>query len=130
MDTSHDLIHSLEQEPVLDHPDDDEELIINLEDDFETIDHREVYSSMIQKKSNKKSLPVLTKYERARLIGIRAQQLAGGAPAVVEVPKIMDTAIQIAEYELYCRKIPLILRRRFPDGTFEDWQIDEFINIR
>ena len=67
-----------------------------------------------------KTLPKITKYERALLIGKRAKQIEEGANANI---KIMpgQSAIEIAEEELRQRKIPLIIKR--PIGnTFEYWK--------
>ena len=36
--------------------------------------------------------------------------------------------LKIAMKELRERKIPMIIRRYLPDGSFEDWNIDE-LNI-
>ena len=33
--------------------------------------------------------------------------------------------LEIARKELKDRKIPIIIRRYLPDGSFEDWSIDE-----
>jgi len=35
--------------------------------------------------------------------------------------------LQIAMKELQQRKIPLIIRRYLPDGTYEDWTVSELI---
>ena len=35
--------------------------------------------------------------------------------------------LQIAMKELKQRKIPIIIRRYLPDGSYEDWGIDELI---
>ena len=52
----------------------------------------------------------LTKYEKTRLIGMRAQMIANGCPSTVDYDDDMSP-IQIAELELKERKIPLIIRR-------------------
>ncbi|KAA0189658.1 hypothetical protein HAZT_HAZT008891 [Hyalella azteca] len=39
----------------------------------------------------------------------------------------MNVFIQIAAKELREQKIPLIIRRYLPDGSYEDWKIDELI---
>ena len=49
----------------------------------------------------------LTKYERARIIGARALQLALGAPALVKTPKELSNAVQIAFAEFEKNAIPL-----------------------
>lgn len=68
----------------------------------------------------------LTKYERARVLGTRALQLSLNAPPMVELEGETDPLV-IAGKELRERKIPLIIRRFLPDGSFEDWALDELI---
>lgn len=68
----------------------------------------------------------LTKYERARLLGTRALQLSMNAPPLVELDGETDP-LKIAAKELRERKLPLIIRRYLPDGSFEDWSLDELI---
>lgn len=70
--------------------------------------------------------PYMTKYERARVLGTRALQIAMCAPVMVELEGETDP-LQIAMKELKLRKIPIIIRRYLPDGSFEDWGIDELI---
>ncbi|VDK64741.1 unnamed protein product [Anisakis simplex] len=71
--------------------------------------------------------PFMTKYERARILGTRALQIAMGAPVMVELEGETDP-LEIARKELKDRKIPIIIRRYLPDGSFEDWGVDE-LNI-
>jgi len=68
--------------------------------------------------------PYLTKYERARILGTRALQISMNAPVLVPLDGETD-ALQIAIKELSQRKIPLIIRRYLPDGSFEDWKVTE-----
>ncbi|KAH9370465.1 RNA polymerase II subunit RpII18 [Haemaphysalis longicornis] len=68
----------------------------------------------------------MTKYERARVLGTRALQIAMCAPVMVELEGETDP-LQIAMKELKARKIPIIIRRYLPDGSYEDWGIDELI---
>lgn len=70
--------------------------------------------------------PILTKYERARLLGARSEQIAAGAPVLVAVPRGTRTPYDIAVLELAAKKIPLLVRRVLPDGTYEDWRVAEF----
>ena len=69
-----------------------------------------------------------TQYERARVLGTRALQIAMCAPVMVELEGETDP-LQIAMKELKQRKIPIIVRRYLPDGSFEDWGIDELIIV-
>jgi len=71
--------------------------------------------------------PYLTKYERARVLGTRALQISMNAPVLVQLDGETD-ALQIAIKELSQRKIPLIIRRYLPDGSFEDWSVSELIS--
>ena len=52
----------------------------------------------------------MTKYERARVLGTRALQIAMCAPVMVELEGETDP-LQIAMKELKQRKIPIIIRR-------------------
>lgn len=68
----------------------------------------------------------LTKYEKARLLGTRALQLSMNAPPLVELRGETE-ALQIAQRELRERKLPLIVRRYLPDGSYEDWSLNELM---
>lgn len=68
----------------------------------------------------------LTKYERARVLGTRALQISMNAPVMVDLDGETDP-LKIAMKELRERKIPIIVRRYLPDGSYEDWGIDELI---
>ena len=70
-----------------------------------------------------KTIPYLTKYERARVIGQRAKQIETGAKPLVKVPEnVIDSHI-IAELELREKKIPFIIRRPIPSGGCEYWNL-------
>lgn len=47
------------------------------------------------------------------------------APIMVELEVGETDPLQIAMKELRERKIPLIIRRYLPDGSYEDWSINE-----
>ncbi|KAL0580805.1 subunit common to RNA polymerases I, II, and III [Marasmius crinis-equi] len=88
-----------------------------------------VTSSLLgERQPNKERVttPYLTKYERARILGTRALQISMNAPVLVPLDGETD-ALQIAIKELSQRKIPLIIRRYLPDGSFEDWSVSELI---
>eukprot|EP00568_Trieres_chinensis_P008710 CAMPEP_0183302506 /NCGR_PEP_ID=MMETSP0160_2-20130417/8260_1 /TAXON_ID=2839 ORGANISM="Odontella Sinensis, Strain Grunow 1884" /NCGR_SAMPLE_ID=MMETSP0160_2 /ASSEMBLY_ACC=CAM_ASM_000250 /LENGTH=155 /DNA_ID=CAMNT_0025465281 /DNA_START=108 /DNA_END=575 /DNA_ORIENTATION=- len=68
----------------------------------------------------------LTKYERARVLGTRALQISMNAPVMVDLDGETDP-LKIAMKELRERKIPIVIRRYLPDGSHEDWSIDELI---
>jgi len=88
----------------------------------EVIGFKETYSDMQVKK--RKTIPVLTKYEKTRVVGKRAMQISKGAPPLVDVGNL-ESPVDIALKELRERKIPYIIRRPLPNGTYEDWRVDE-----
>ena len=76
-----------------------------------------------------KTIPYLTKYEKARILGQRAKQINSGATAFVKVPeKVMDGYL-IAELELQEKRVPFIIRRPMPNGGSEYWSIKDLENI-
>ncbi|XP_077285334.1 RNA polymerase II subunit RpII18 isoform X2 [Arctopsyche grandis] len=79
-------------------------------------------------KSKRITTRYMTKYERARVLGTRALQIAMCAPVMVELEGETDP-LQIAMKELNQKKIPIIIRRYLPDHSYEDWNIDELIII-
>ncbi|MBS7609691.1 DNA-directed RNA polymerase subunit K [Candidatus Bathyarchaeota archaeon] len=64
--------------------------------------------------------PRLTRFERARIVGARALQIAMGAPVFVKLPKELTNPIDIACYELSLGILPITVRRRLPDGSYQD----------
>ena len=67
----------------------------------------------------------MTKFERARVIGTRALQISKNAPVLVDLGDEDHDPIAIAEKELAERKIPFVIRRYLPDGSFENWRVAE-----
>jgi DNA-directed RNA polymerase I, II, and III subunit RPABC2 len=76
----------------------------------------------ITKKENEVSIgpAKLTRFERARIVGARALQIAMGAPILIESPETRAGPIDIALLELDTRILPLTIRRTLPDGTYQD----------
>jgi DNA-directed RNA polymerase I, II, and III subunit RPABC2 len=76
-----------------------------------------------------KTVPFLTKYERARILGQRAKQINSGSRPFVKVPdNVFDGAV-IAEIELRQKRIPFIIRRPLPGGGCEYWNVKDLENI-
>lgn len=63
--------------------------------------------------------PWLTKYEKARIVGIRALQIALGAPVLVKVKEGMNP-VEIAEEELKRGVLPIIIVRWTPGGRYQE----------
>ena len=55
-----------------------------------------------------------TRYEKARIIGARALQIAMGAPVLVDLPENLTDPIEIALYEFERDAIPITVVRRLP----------------
>lgn len=72
-----------------------------------------------------RTIPFLTKFEKARILGQRAKQIESGARPFVEVPdKIIDGNI-IALLELQQKRLPFIIRRPLPCGGSEYWHLHD-----
>ena len=65
-----------------------------------------------------KTVPFLTKYEKARILGERAKQLNAGAKPFINLESSMIDGYLIAEKELQ-EKIPFIIKRPITNGGCE-----------
>ena len=91
--------------------------IINFED------NENIYKKLNDKKI---SQPYLTKYEKAKIIGISAQQIESGRDALVSnIPNSFTNPLQIAEYELCQKKTPIIIKRKLPNDECEYWTLEQ-----
>jgi DNA-directed RNA polymerase I, II, and III subunit RPABC2 len=72
-----------------------------------------------------KTLPFMTKYERARVLGQRGKQIECGTNPLIKVPEGIIDAHIIAELELQQKKIPFIIRRPLPGGGSEYWNLKD-----
>ncbi len=70
-----------------------------------------------------RTLPFLTKYERARILGERARQINEGATPFVKVETGIIDGYLIAEEELLQRRIPFIIQRPLSNGASEFWRV-------
>ena len=70
-----------------------------------------------------RTIPYLTKYEKARILGQRAKQIETGAKPLVKIPENIVDSYIIAELELREKKIPFIIRRPIPGGGCEYWNL-------
>lgn len=73
---------------------------------------------------NHKTAPILTKYERTRVLGERTRQIQQGSPIFVENPDNIIDSYVLAEMELQQKKIPFIIQRPLPYGSsIEYWRL-------
>jgi DNA-directed RNA polymerase subunit K/omega len=71
------------------------------------------------------SVPFITRYEKAKIIGERSKQLSAGALPFIEVePNVIDEYL-IATNEFAEKKIPFIIKRPMPNGGCEYWKMED-----
>lgn len=71
------------------------------------------------------TIPILTKYEKARILGLRAKQLNSNIKPMIPVPDYIIDSYRIAELELEAKAIPFIIKRPLPDGRNEYWRAQD-----
>ena len=69
--------------------------------------------------------PFLTKYEKARIIGTRAEQLDRGAMPYVQIESHIMNGRTIALMEYEQKKIPFIIARPLPNRAIEYWRVED-----
>ena len=72
-----------------------------------------------------KTIPILTKFEKTRVLGIRAKQINNGAKVLTNIPSNVMDGYLIALKELEEKVIPIIIRRPLPNGGSEYWRIKD-----
>jgi DNA-directed RNA polymerase subunit K/omega len=72
-----------------------------------------------------KTSPFLTKYEKTRILGVRAKQINQGAKPLIEIEKTIIDGYLIAQLELQKKVIPFIIKRPIPNGNFEFWKLSD-----
>ncbi len=77
--------------------------------------------------ANHRSQPFLSVYEKTKILGFRANQLAQGARPYVVVPEHITRTVDIARMELEQRRLPYIVKRPMPNGTFEYWRLSDLM---
>jgi DNA-directed RNA polymerase I, II, and III subunit RPABC2 len=70
-----------------------------------------------------RTFPILTKYEKAKIVGLRVSQLNKGARPYIKLERSIIDNTLIAEKELREKKIPFIIMRPIPNGTAEYWNL-------
>ncbi len=72
-----------------------------------------------------KTIPILTKYEKTRILGERTKQLNNGHKPFVEIKNDIIDGYLIAQQELQEKRIPFIIRRPLPSGGSEYWHLKD-----
>ena len=109
-----DLINDYHKEEIVANYDEVYQLSLSNRNEFGIIDD-----------SNHQTLPILSKFEKTKIIGIRSKQLLEGLEPLVNIDsKIIDTHL-IAEKELEAKVLPFIIKRALPNGKIEYWKIED-----
>lgn len=101
--------------------------------DYYTHNYDEVVamSSVIRDENNNiidpfhKTVPIMSKYEIARILGVRTKQINSGASIYVKTSENIIDGYYIALQELKEKKIPFIIRRPIPGGKSEYWNVSD-----
>ena len=72
-----------------------------------------------------RTIPIMTKYEKTRILGQRARQINEGAPAFIKIDSTVIDGYLIAVKELEQKKTPFIIRRPLPNGGSEYWRVQD-----
>lgn len=72
-----------------------------------------------------KTLPFITKYEKARILGERSKQIASGATPLVNIDETIIDSYIIATKEFEEKAIPFIIKRPLPSGGCEYWKLED-----
>jgi DNA-directed RNA polymerase I, II, and III subunit RPABC2 len=97
------------------------DIIVEGNDDQNMIDILKKYN---KHKKNYKTTPVLTKYEKCRVLSERANQINCGGQIFLSSSDGFSNAYDIAVKELNEKKIPFIIKRPY-GNTFEYWKLKD-----
>jgi DNA-directed RNA polymerase subunit K/omega len=70
------------------------------------------------------SKPILTKYEKTKILSERTQQLSNGSVSFLKNPESYSTIFEIALEELKQKKLPFIIKRPVSNKT-EYWKLSD-----
>jgi len=112
---------------------DTKNILVDFHPHLKHMSNKEMYalSSVTRDKSGKivdalhQTIPILTRYEKAKIIGLRAKQINHGANIFIEVAHNVIEGLTIAEKELEANKVPFIIRRPLPNGGSEYWKVSD-----
>ena len=110
-----------------------ESLIESYHPELKTLNYEEIEALCVVVRDNHgiiidplhKTIPILSRYEKARILGERADQLNSGAEPFIDVDHTMIDGYLIALRELEEKKIPFIVQRPLPNGGCEYWRLKD-----
>ena len=113
----------------------DVEILNELEDKYETEeideygDIKDIKDIKVRKikDSYRQTNNILTKYEKARVLGIRSLQLSLNFKPMIKT-NITDT-YEIAKLELKNKILPLKIKRYINKNEYEEWNTNELVDL-
>jgi len=97
--------------------------------EYEEVDQGDIPLASIPPENDKKhrSLPFLSIFEKTKILGMRTNQLAQGARPFITVPEYITDVKEIAILELEQRRLPIIIKRHMPDGSYEKFRLNDLM---
>ena len=99
--------------------------------EYEEVDQGDIPLASIPPENDPKhrSLPFLSIFEKTKILGMRTNQLAQGARPFITVPEYITDVKEIAILELEQRRLPIIIKRHMPDGSYEKFRLSDLMII-
>ena len=99
--------------------------------EYEELDQGDIPLTSVPPENDVKhrSLPFLSIFEKTKILGMRTNQLAQGARPFITVPEYITDVKEIARLELEQRRLPIIIKRHMPDGTYEKFRLIDMMII-
>ena len=109
------------------------DIILNAHPEIQQINYKELsaLSKITRDKDGSiidplhRTIPFLTRYEKAKTLGLRAKQINDGSEIFINVGKDIIDGHTIALMELKAKKIPFIIKRPLPFGNNEYWKLQD-----
>jgi len=95
--------------------------------DYEEVDQPDIPLKESLKDNKHRSAPFLSTFEKTKILGMRTNQLAQGARPYIKVPEYITDVLEIAKLELEQRKLPIIIKRHMPDGSYEKYRLADLL---
>ena len=111
-----------------DNDNDDEDDNMSINEEYDNNDKKIVKSERVLDK-DRITRPKITKYEKAKIMSVRTQQIISGSKIQLNYEGDINKLLpyQIAELEYNNNSIPLKIKRTLPNGKYEIWKISELI---
>jgi len=61
------------------------------------------------------------------VLSFRASQIGHGAAPYIQVPKGVTDSYLIAKLELDAKRLPYIVKRPLPNGSYEVWKLTDLV---